>query len=810
MDAPPGFQVELIHQTGEGEGSWVALCNGPEGTLFAADQYGTLFQITPPPLDDYEAKATVVKHQVQMKGAQGLLYINETLYMMATGRGVETVTDSDGDGIYDSSELLLAVKGGGEHGTHALIPAPDGNGIYMVSGNMTPLPEFTDSRGPNNWEEDQLLKREPDANGHATRVMAPGGWIGRMDFDGSNFTVHCTGFRNSYDIAFDHNGELFTYDSDMEWDLGLPWYRPTRVNHCVSGAEFGWRNGSGKWPSYYPESLPASVEIGPGSPTGVTFGYGAKFPTKYQSALYILDWTYGVIYAVHLTPDGATYRGEFEPFVSGKPLPVTDAVIGADGAMYFTTGGRRLESKLYRVVYFGNKDQAEPNLPPLNDLARLRRELEQHHSSQAPAEAVDAAWPHLGHEDRFVRFAARVALEHQPVDRWLEKAKAEQDPAKRVTLALALARTQPGEVLAFVESVDPANLDATGKMFYLRAIQVAMARGAEKTDTHLANVQPHIDTLANSADVELATEAVRLKIFLGNDDAIAKVIEKIKLAGTPQPPAWAHLAAMNDRYGTVIRKMTEHPPPTEQMLYAFMVREIKEGWTLEQRQFFFSWLNRATQTEGGRSFMKYLKRIRAQSVATLSDEEKLDLGSLIEEPPINRMPPAVQPTGQLRNLTIEQANTIIEGNLTGRNFERGAGLYVAQCANCHVMTNYGAIIGPDLTSLPNKYSAQDMVKAIINPNADVSEQYSMQLVTLKEGGAKMGWLISADEQRLIIKPNVLLEETETIPRDSVAAIQELPTSAMPVGLINNMTDDELRDLIAFLVAGGDKSKGDFE
>ena len=94
---------------------------------------------------------------------------------------------------------------------------------------------------------------------------------------------------------------MFIYDSDMEWDLGMPWYRPTRVNHATSGSEFGWRTGTGKWPAYYADSLPAMVDIGLGSPTGVEFGYGAKFPAKYQKALYICDWTYGTMYAVHLS-----------------------------------------------------------------------------------------------------------------------------------------------------------------------------------------------------------------------------------------------------------------------------------------------------------------------------------------------------------------------------------------------------------------------------------------------------------------------------------------------------------------------------
>ena len=94
--------------------------------------------------------------------------------------------------------------------------------------------------------------------------MAPGGWIVRTDQDGKNWELLCAGLRNTYDIAFNTDGELFTFDSDMEWDTGTPWYRPTRVNHLVRGGEYGWRNGTGKWPEYSPDSLGAVVEYRPG------------------------------------------------------------------------------------------------------------------------------------------------------------------------------------------------------------------------------------------------------------------------------------------------------------------------------------------------------------------------------------------------------------------------------------------------------------------------------------------------------------------------------------------------------------------
>ena len=86
----------------------------------------------------------------------------------------------------------------------------------------------------------------------------------------------------------------------MEWDAGTPWYRPTRVNHVIDGADFGWRAGTSKWPDDYLDSFGSVVDVGFGSPTGITFGTAARSSrAKYRQALFVADWSYGNIYAVH-------------------------------------------------------------------------------------------------------------------------------------------------------------------------------------------------------------------------------------------------------------------------------------------------------------------------------------------------------------------------------------------------------------------------------------------------------------------------------------------------------------------------------
>src|SRR3546814_739762 len=290
------------------------------------------------------------------------------------------------------------------------------------------------------WSSDVCSADLKDPRGHANSRGVPGGWVAHIDTLGKNWQLVSAGYRNPFDIAFNANGDMFTYDSDMEWDFGLPWYRPTRICHVTSGSEFGWRTGNGKLDPALPDNLPPVVNIGPGSPTSVLHARNAKFPEKYRKALYAFDWSFGIIYNIFLEPDGASYKARKEEFLSGIPLPLTDGVIGPDGALYFLTGGRGLQSDLYRVYYTGKEDvDGSLDIEEPTEENKLRRKLETYHH-EVGQEAVDFAWQHLGHPDRFIQYAARIAVEHQPVSLWQSRALNETDPGKKAGALLALVR----------------------------------------------------------------------------------------------------------------------------------------------------------------------------------------------------------------------------------------------------------------------------------------------------------------------------------------------------------------------------------
>ncbi len=110
------------------------------------------------------------------------------------------------------------------------------------------------------------------------------------------------------------------------------------------------------------DSLPAIADTGRGSPTGCVFYDHFTFPRKYQGSLFLADWSEGRILAVHLKPDGATYKAETEVFLEGQPLNVTDLEVGPDGGLYFVTGGRGTGGGVYRVQWKGNVPESVRDL----------------------------------------------------------------------------------------------------------------------------------------------------------------------------------------------------------------------------------------------------------------------------------------------------------------------------------------------------------------------------------------------------------------------------------------------------------------
>ncbi len=782
------FKVERLYSVPKGQqGSWVSMCVDPKGRLIVSDQYGGLYRVTPPAPGGAAAATRVEKINVPLGEAQGLLWAFDSLYVVVNkGRkyasGLYRVRASKGDDQLDTVEKLRAINGGGEHGPHAVLLGPDGKSLYIVCGNGTQFMNDPPSRVPRAWGEDQLLPRMPDGNGFMRGVHAPGGCIYRVTPDGKTWELISNGYRNPYDMAFNRHGDLFTFDADMEWDMNTPWYRPTRVCLVTSGSEYGWRNGAGKWPPYYPDSLPAILNIGPGSPTGLTFGYGARFPAKYQEALFMCDWSYGKLYAVHFTPEGSAYKGQAEDFLSGGPLPLTDIVMNPkDGAMYFTIGGRQTQSGLYRVTYTGKESTAPAKGDDRGAEARaLRRRLEAFHGHRDPR-AVEVAWPYLGHPDRFIRFAARVAVEHQDPQTWQERALAEKQPAAALTALLALARlgdkSLENRVLQALDRLAWDPLTDAQRLELIRVYDVTMIRMGRPDAAARQRLIARFDPLYPSRNRHLNGELCQLLVYL-------------------EAPSVA---------GKTLKLLAEAPTQEEQLEYAKSLRVLKTGWTPEQRRTYFSWFLKAAHFKGGASLKGFLRIMKTDAEATLTDAEKTALKPILEAKPETQPAVAAKPRPFVKHWTVAELVPIVEKGLKKRDFNRGRSLFgAANCFSCHRFANEGGAQGPDLTGLAGRYSVRDLLEKITQPSKAISDQYAAMVITTTDGRVITGRIVNYHGENMAVLTNMLDPNAlVNVDRRKVESMALSKVSMMPEGLLDTFKEDEILDLVAYLLSRGD-------
>ena len=814
-----GFQIERLFTVPKAtHGSWVCLTTDDKGRLIASDQDGKgLFRITPGKPGTSEP-TTIEKLKVNMTGAQGLLHAFGALYVCANGgpgSGLYRLRDTDGDDQYDQVTKLKELQGGGEHGPHALRLSPDGKKIMVSCGNHTLPPKgFQKSRIPSNWNEDHLLPRQWDANGHARGILAPGGYIASTDPEGKEWEIFTIGYRNQYDFAFNPEGEMFVYDADMEWDFGMPWYRPTRVNHATSGSELGWRSGTGKWPAYYVDSLPAMVDIGPGSPVGVEFGTGAKFPAKYQKALYICDWTFGTMYAIHIQPNGSTYSAIREEFVSRAPLPLTDVVINRDGAMYFTVGGRGTQSELYRVTYTGKESTEAASADSTTDshasLRQLRRKLEAfHHKGSASVDDLPYILEHLSHPDRFIRYAARVALENQPAGLWQDQALAQPKAAALIQGVVAVAhqgsKGLSGKALQRLLNIDWQSMDTATRLDWLRALQLVFIRLEAPEKEIAAAVLTRLDPLFPSPDNMSNRELINLLVYLQSPTIAEKAAKLLNApSGNIDQEVQDSVLARNRGYGGTISQVMANRPDAQKIHYLFALRNLKDHWTLDARRAYFTALNEARGKSGGASYQGFLNNIEREAYDNAKDTDRLAIEAMGLRKPakITTLPKAAGPG---KSWTVEELASLTKNGFSGRNFENGKKSFAAaRCVVCHRFNGEGGATGPDLSQVSGRFSAKDLCEAIIDPNKVISDQYKASIIETNSGKILTGKVVSETTTALVLvtDPEDSTKVVE-IRKSDVESIKPSPVSLMPAKLVDGLNQSEVLDLLAYMLSKGD-------
>jgi putative heme-binding domain-containing protein len=781
------FAISLVRQAQPEEGSWVSMAFDPRGRITIGREDKGLLRMTLDAAHQSVERVETINDELQE--CRGLLYAYDALYANANNsKGLYRLRDTDGDDQFDEVRMLRGFPGSVGHGRNDLALGPDGL-IYSIHGDAVDIPKddvidytspFREARRGKNTREGHLL---------------------RTDRDGKRWELLAAGLRNPFGIAFHPRGDLFTYDADAEFDMGSPWYRPTRIDQLGIGSDFGWRGVTGKWPPYFPDhadNASPALDIGKGSPTAVAFGTQTSFPAGYRQALFVLDWAYGRVLAVHLAPRGAGYRAQAETFLKGRPLNVTDLAVGPDGALYLITGGRKTQSALYRVastVTNGQKQLLSAHEEACHQHAdAVRGIIANLEACYRPVgrQAVDFAWPYLDAADPRIRYAARTAVEHQPVETWRERALGAKDATELGGL-VALARSGKRDCVAGIidrlARLEMKDLAVSQSLALTEAYFLCWQNDAEMVQARSAAILAQLEPWFSDID----TQSLQVSIA-GTSASLGRELARLlALLGSPSIVE------------QVSRSLLRSDVQEDRLQGLFVLRNVASGWTKETRRLYFTTLSDAEHFVGGEGMAKFVAQIREQAMETLSSSEREELGSLLT-PSTSREDEPLPPTRPLvKHWSIDDFASVLRGPALGGDRARGEKVFRdALCSRCHRAGIRGPAVGPDLTHVTGRFSHRDILDSILNPAKVVAENYRNIQIMTTDGRQIVGRIVAegdfrSEKLRLAtepLRPSTVVE----LSKREIEQVRESETSPMPQGLLDGFSQQEIIDLLVFLGA----------
>jgi putative heme-binding domain-containing protein len=413
-----------------------------------------------------------------------------------------------------------------------------------------------------------------------------------------------------------------------------------------------------------------------------------------------------------------------------------------------------------------------------------------------------------------------MALEHQPLSLWKEKALNEKNPVSSINALLGLIRSTDKKDKALIINslyeLKDASLTSSQQLDLLRVYELVFARFGMPNAGQKKALMAMFDAQYPSNSNELNRALSKVLVFLEAPSVLPKTLalmdkkEEVNLSEGLAISS-EELILRNPQYGLDIAKMLEKMPVPQQTYLAMMLSKAKKGWTPEMREKYFSWYRKAFSYRGGNSYIGFLDKARNIALKNISKGKRayfdeLSGGDLLTDSG-NDLERSDYPKGPGKNYQLKDMDTLFAAELKNRSFKKGKSMYIATtCIRCHAIKGEGGNVGPDLTQIGTRFSTKDIMEAILLPSKTISDQYATTEFQLKNGKSMVGKLTNEDDEHYYIAQNPYVPDILVkVSKKNVVSKNYSAVSSMLPGLVNPLNAEELRDLMAYLKSGGDEN-----
>ncbi len=763
--------------------------------------------------------------------SMGLAWRDGKLYV-ADPPDLAVLEDRDGDGRAETRSVILTGFGHRDNGSlHGLIFGPDG-WLYMTTGQ------------PDGY----ALKR---ADGSVLRGTS--GALLRCRPDGSEPQVISRGFENLVEVAFLPGGDIVGTCN---------WYQKPAAGirdalvHLLEGARFPYAPDEGTVHPWTGRVLPAVALFPAVAFSGLCRYEGTAFPADARGRLFAAQFNARKISRHELVRRGSTYGAETQDFVTSEhpdfhPSDVLEAPDGSllvlDSGAWYTqhcpTGKIRASEArggIWRVSWTGPAPGGTP--APAATAPVVRAE-----SVPELLAALDGADAHLEHslilklgrlattpaletalrdESPRIRRAALIVLESRGLlspelvaaqagaaDPELRKTALEILQAHRdwAPAALRLIRSRiesPAEpealrglILAFQSQPDVQEAlgDALGRgpaPLRIQLLETLASSSIAKPPSTLRAALAHEDPGVRHA----AVRAVATLGFRELDEALAA------LAGDAAQPDALRLDALR---AVAVRR----PPDSLDFLFAqaavggAATARLAAAETLARLPLSDAELARLLQAVRGDGlvspslFLPALKKAEGPALEAAAEAVRAgwrpsaaELGTLLARLPADART-LIERAGDEAKARLTRYEPLLSGGDPLKGREVFFGKKVA-CGGCHAVGAQGGRVGPDLTKIGEIRAGRDLLESILLPSSTFAQGYDAYLVLTRDGDVRTG-VIAAQSADSILLRDASGAETR-LNRSGIRELKRAEKSVMPEGLERALSDDEFRDLLAYL------------